>query len=65
MGLAEDVCVLYTALDARRLGFQTRLVHEGTRAVNAQPGDGERAKQRMLEAGVHMVAADTVAVDDA
>lgn len=64
VGLAEDVCVLYTALDARRLGFQTRLVREGTRAVNANAGDGERAERRMVEAGVHLVCADTVEAGD-
>lgn len=64
-GLAEDVCVLYTALDARRLGFQVRLIREGTRAVNANPGDGDRAEQRMIEAGVHLVCADAVAAGDA
>ena len=50
-GLATDYCVLETALDARRLGFPTTVLLEGIRPVNLQPGDGERALERMREAG--------------
>ena len=60
-GLAEDVCVFYTALDARRLGFQVRLVREATRPVEARPGDAGAARHRMVEAGVQLVSADDVA----
>ena len=65
VGLAEDVCVMYTALDARRLGFQVRVVREGTRPVNAQPGDAERAEQRMVEAGVEFVSAESIVAERA
>lgn len=51
-GLAQDVCVLETALDARKLGFQTILAADATRPVNRRPGDGARAIARMVEAGV-------------
>lgn len=61
VGVAEDFCVLWTALDGRRLGFQVRVVREGVRPVEAQPGDAERARQRMLEAGVVLVNADQAA----
>lgn len=54
-GLAEDVCVLYTALDARRLGFETRLIADATRGVNTTKGDVERAEAQMREAGVVLV----------
>ncbi len=53
-GLAADVCVLYTALDARRLGFSTRVVEDATRAV--VPADWERARTRLREAGVAIVS---------
>jgi nicotinamidase/pyrazinamidase len=53
-GLAEDVCVLYTALDARRLGFETYLIRDATRGVDMNAGDVERAEAQMREAGVHM-----------
>ncbi len=50
-GLATDYCVLETVLDARRLGFPTTVLREGIRAVDLQTGDGERALERMREAG--------------
>jgi nicotinamidase/pyrazinamidase len=39
VGLALDYCVKATALDAVRLGFQTRVLLEGTKAVCLNPGD--------------------------
>jgi nicotinamidase/pyrazinamidase len=54
-GLALDVCVKYTALDARRLGFNTFLVVDGCRGVDVRPGDSERAIDEMKRAGVQVV----------
>jgi nicotinamidase/pyrazinamidase len=53
-GLATDYCVLETALDARRLGHPTTVLTEGIRAVELEPGDGERAIERMREAGAEL-----------
>lgn len=53
-GLATDYCVLETVLDARRLGFPTTVLREGIRAVDLQPGDGERALERMRDAGAEL-----------
>ena len=39
MGLATEYCVKFTALDARRLGYKTRLIREGVRGVELNPGD--------------------------
>jgi nicotinamidase/pyrazinamidase len=50
-GLATDYCVLNTALDALRLGFEVRLLTAGVRAVDVQPGDGARAIATLLAAG--------------
>jgi nicotinamidase/pyrazinamidase len=50
LGLALDVCVLATALDARREGFETVLVEEGCRPVT--PAGGRDALARMRAAGV-------------
>ena len=33
-GLATDYCVYYSALDARRLGFDTVVVESGCRAID-------------------------------
>ena len=52
VGLALDYCVRESALDAVRLGFDTTLLADGTRAVNLSPGDGSRAISAMVEAGV-------------
>lgn len=49
-GLAEDVCVLATALDACDEGFEVMLIADATRPVSAQGGDEARAQMR--EAGV-------------
>jgi nicotinamidase/pyrazinamidase len=50
-GLATDYCVVETVLDARRLGFSTGVLSEAIRAVDLHAGDGERALERMREAG--------------
>jgi nicotinamidase/pyrazinamidase len=54
-GLALDYCVKATALDARSAGFDV-VVHAGaTRAVEVEPGDGQRAVESLREAGVRVV----------
>jgi len=55
-GLATDYCVLETVLDARRLGFETVVVAGAVRAVDLEPGDGDRALERMREAGAATVS---------
>ncbi len=58
-GLATDYCVKATALDAARLGFETLVLGDAIRAVELQPGDGERALEEMAAAGVSIVAPRT------
>jgi nicotinamidase/pyrazinamidase len=50
-GLATDYCVLNTVSDALALGFQTLLVLDAVRAVEVNPGDGERAIAQMTGLG--------------
>jgi nicotinamidase/pyrazinamidase len=50
-GLATDYCVKATVLDARSHGYPITVIEQGVRAVNVQPGDGERAIEEMLAAG--------------
>ena len=52
-GLATDYCVNATALDAIALGYETYFLEDAVAAVNLQPGDEERAKDAMLDAGCH------------
>ena len=54
-GLATDYCVNATALDARRLGFETKVLMNAVAAVNLQPGDGERALTAMADAGAELL----------
>jgi len=50
-GLATDYCVKSTVLDARSHGYPITVLEQGIRAVNVQPGDGDRAVEEMLAAG--------------
>jgi nicotinamidase/pyrazinamidase len=59
-GLAADVCVKFTALDARREDFRTVVLRDATRGVNLQPGDTERAFETMAEAGVELRESDQI-----
>jgi nicotinamidase/pyrazinamidase len=52
-GLATDYCVKATALDARRLGFETAVLIDAIRPVEVAAGDGDRAIEEMTAAGVH------------
>jgi nicotinamidase/pyrazinamidase len=54
VGLAQDVCVKETVLDAARHGFTVELLSDATRPVDLQPGDGERAVEQMARSGAHI-----------
>jgi nicotinamidase/pyrazinamidase len=54
-GLATDYCVKATALDGVRLGYQTAVLLDVVRAVDLQPGDGDKAVDEMAAAGVTIV----------
>ena len=53
-GLAGDVCVKATALDARELGYEVELPLATTRMVELEPGDGAAAREEMAAAGVQL-----------
>src|SRR5262249_31369942 len=50
-GLAQDVCVRAAVLDALAAGFEVHLIEDATRAVNVNPGDGQRALAEMRARG--------------
>jgi nicotinamidase/pyrazinamidase len=52
-GLALDVCVLASVLDALREGFSVKLIRDATRPVSA--ADGENALRQIKEAGAEIV----------
>lgn len=53
-GLATDFCVHYSAVDARRLGFDTVLIEAGCRAIDLA-GSLDVARMEMAAAGVQRV----------
>jgi nicotinamidase/pyrazinamidase len=53
-GLATDYCVYYSAVDARRLGFDTVLVEAGCRAIDLA-GSLDAAWKAMAAAGVQRI----------
>ena len=57
-GLATDYCVKSTVLDALKNGFKVKALANAMRAVDVQPGDGERAIEEMREAGAKILATD-------
>jgi nicotinamidase/pyrazinamidase len=59
-GLATDYCVKNTVLDALKHGFKVKLLENATRAVDLQPGDGDRAIQEMRAAGAEIVSTDDI-----
>ena len=54
-GLATDYCVRATALAGRASGFDVDVVVAAVRAVEVEPGDGERAIADMRAAGAAIV----------
>ena len=54
-GLATDYCVKSTVLDALKNGFKVKALENAMRAVDVQPGDGERAIEEMRNAGAEIV----------
>lgn len=57
-GLATDVCVYHSALDAVKLGFAVFLVEEACRGIDQPPGSLARKLAELEAAGVRRVGAD-------
>ena len=62
-GLATDYCVKNTVIDAIHKGFKVKAVEDAMRAVELQPGDGEKAIEEMRAAGAEIVT--TASTDSA
>lgn len=59
-GLATDYCVLNTVKDARRLGYEVVLLRDAIRAVDVNPGDGDRAQDEMQRLGAAPAGIESV-----
>ena len=58
-GLATDFCVAYSALDARAAGFETLLIEDACRGIDAE-GSLAAAHARMAEAGVTRIPSSAI-----
>lgn len=54
-GLTTEYCVKYSALDAKRLGFNVFVILDACRPVELHPGDERKAIDEMKKAGVHII----------
>ena len=51
VGLAHDFCVAWSAIDAAKLGFNTGVIEDATRAIDLN-GSKRTAQENMRAAGV-------------
>ena len=54
-GLATDYCVLNTVRDARGFGYEVVLLLDAVRAVEVNPGDGDKAIAEMKRLGANVI----------
>jgi nicotinamidase/pyrazinamidase len=59
-GLATDYCVKHSVLDARARGISVTVLTDAVRAVDLQPGDGDRALEEMQAAGARLGTSSAV-----
>ena len=60
-GLATDYCVLNTVTDAIAEGFDVVVLDDAIRAVEVEPGDGDRAEDAMRRAGARFATTEDLA----
>ncbi|MCL2759860.1 MAG: nicotinamidase [Treponema sp.] len=59
-GLATDYCVLYSAMDCRRLGFNTIVVSDAVRGVGQPEGSVEKAVETMKSNGIQFCTSQEI-----
>ncbi|MDI6846024.1 MAG: bifunctional nicotinamidase/pyrazinamidase [Candidatus Saccharicenans sp.] len=55
-GLAAEFCVLYTALDAIELGFETYYLEDATRSLSQE--GFKQAKEQIIQRGGHLIRSE-------
>lgn len=63
VGLTGDYCIKYTAIDAKREGFEVYVIEEATRSVDSGEGGWGAAKQELQGAGVQVISINDPPVD--
>lgn len=59
-GLATDYCVKNSVLDALGLGYKVFLLCDAIRAVDVEPGDGQKAVEEMKKNGAFPITLETI-----
>lgn len=60
-GLATDVCVFYSAIDAARVGFSVALIEDACRGIDTPAGSLSARLVQMRQAGVRILRSDELA----
>jgi nicotinamidase/pyrazinamidase len=55
-GLATDYCVFYSAMDCKKLGFNTIIASDAVRGVDIPQGSTASAIEKMKEAGINFIS---------
>ena len=59
-GLATDYCVLNSVKDALAEGYEVYVLTDAIRAVDVNPGDGEKALEEMIRAGAKTMTTEGI-----
>lgn len=57
-GMTTDYCVKNTVIDGNKHGFNMVVIEDGIKAVNVNPGDGEKAIKEMKNSGAKFISSD-------
>jgi nicotinamidase/pyrazinamidase len=62
-GLATENCVMATALEADKRGFETFVVEDAVAAFNAKEGDGAKALKAMSKTGITLIDSSEITAE--
>lgn len=54
-GLALDYCVFYSAMDSKRLGFETYVIIDATRGIDSPEGNIDKVLREMKESDIKII----------
>jgi nicotinamidase/pyrazinamidase len=56
-GLAYDYCCFYSAMDAKRDGFDVYMVEDLSQGIDLPPGNMTESRRKMHDFGIHLIGA--------